>query len=613
MTFNSNKTAGYESIRRFFKEQIFSKRVIINISGLIMIAYTLVLIFRICDATFTNISIPNEYREAANIQLTKAFMDGTNPYRLSAYDGERPGMIYVYGPLYSILTAFLGKLLPFVDLIRLHYLVTLFSVLIAAGLSAGMVFKETKNIAATASAFLFLINCSWRYGYINAVPDAFALMIYVAIIFLISREKDAKNGSGKVRFLKNIIYALLAVSLFFVKQYFVLIVVPIFIYKFINDRKDALRFFLSCLIISVAVFITVTVTCPLYWTYSIYLAHGPFGITQEQYHKAYGGYMEDTLNKTGGTKEEKEKEEPDKKEPEMEEGEKEEGEVQSFKAGGENTDPGPGFAYEILQLKSLGGMFVFIFAAAAWGFIFYIRKRPFERSAFSVFLILLMVVSSAALLYLGRNDGAWLSYYLQLLMPEVIIFSFIFIDGVLKNERGIKKLCAFLLFAGMMFFTAFRTDQRLKVYSKTKSQLDDWNRAYAITSEYAGKGEVYYVPLLGFQTLYNGQYMYNNGHSMVITGWFRGEFYAVDWEQKLFPHGGMVLQSNYDYQEKIKEKAKSQDYSLVTIIDGTDTDFGRLNIKDLENAGYKKKDSILLNAGRMSYEVQFWIPQTQDP
>ena len=608
MTENSNKTAGYESIRRFLHNRIFGKKAVINLLGIIMIAYTAVLIFRICESNLTNVSIPNEYREAANILLTKAFMEGTNPYRLSAYEGELPGMIYVYGPLYSVFTAFLARILPFVDLIRLHYLVTFFSVIIAAGLSACMVFKYTKNTAAAASAFLFLINCSWRYGYINAVPDAFALMIYVVIIYLMSREGSEKQTGKSNKTLKNILYALLAASLFFIKQYFVLIVVPIFIYKFIYDRRDALKFFLTCLIISVITFITVTITCPLYWTYSVYLAHGPFGITQEQYHKAYGGYMEDNV-KAAAEKEQAEKEKGESQKEQI--SEKDETEEQSFKAGSLNTDPEAGFGYEILQLKSLAGMFIFIFAATAWGVILRLTGRSLKEPKFMTFLILLMITSFIALIYLGRNDGAWLSYYLQLLMPEVIIFAFIFIDRILENEKGVKKIAAFSLFLLMMFFTAFRTNGRLKVYSKTADQLNDWKRAYEITAGYADKGEVYYVPLLGFQTLYNGQYMYNNGHSMVITGWFRGEYFAVDWEQVLFPHGDIVMQRNYDYQEKIKEKARSQDYSLVTIIDGTDTDFERLSVNDLKKDGYKKIDSILLNAGRMSYEVQFWIPQTQ--
>ncbi len=597
MTDKSNtKTAGYDSIRRFLH---IDKKIILNILAGILCVYTVFLLIRICLATFGNISIPNEYREAANIQLTKAFMDGVNPYSLSAYDGEIPGMIYVYGPLYSLFTAFLGKLLP-IDIITLHYAVTFFSVLISAGLAAYMVYKRTKYAAAPVSAFLFIINCSWRYGYINAVPDAFALMIFVIIIFLMSLETGKEDGASWKSFIRDIVCAVLSVSLFFVKQYFLIIVAAVFLFKFINDRKDGIRFFLITAAASAVVITIVTLTCPLYWTYSIFLAHGPFGISQEQYHKAYGGYMEENAapEKKEEIKEEiKEDPAPEKK------NEKDE----AFTVESVNTDPKSGLGYEILQLKSLAGMFIFIFAAVLWGVISEIRNGFKNRRDFVFFLLILMVISFCALIYLGRNDGAWLSYYLQLLMPEVIIYAFIFTDAVICSDKRSAGMAAFVLLCFMMFFTAYRTNARLKVYDKTKEQLSEWNRAYALAAEYASKGEVYYVPVLGFQTIYNGQELYNNGHSMVITGWFRGEYFAVDWEQKVFPLAGNVLQRHFEYQEKIKEKAAKKEYDLVTIIPGMDTDLGRLNCEDLKSYGYRKIDSILLNTGRLAYEVQFWV------
>ena len=142
MTENSNKkTAGYVGIRRF----LLDKKILLNLLTAVLAVYTLLLLIRITAAVFGNISVPNEYREVANIQLTKAFMDGINPYRMSAYDGDIPGIIYIYGPLYSLFTAFLGKLIP-IDIIALHYMVTLFSVVVSAGLAAYMVYKRTKYL-----------------------------------------------------------------------------------------------------------------------------------------------------------------------------------------------------------------------------------------------------------------------------------------------------------------------------------------------------------------------------------------------------------------------------------------------------------------------------------
>jgi len=578
------ETAGYENIRQF----LLNKKNLINFLGIILIVYTAFLLIRICASVFGNISMPNEYREAANIQLTQTIMKGINPYSLKSYEGDLPGMIYVYGPLYSVFTALLGLIFP-IDIITLHYVVTFAAVLISAALSAVMVYKRTEYLAAPAAVFLFIINCNWRYGYINAVPDSFALMIAVIIIFIMSL-KDFR--------LKNFLCALLSIMLFFVKQYFAVIAAAIFIFKLINDRKDCLKFFINGLVISLITFIAVSLTCPLYWTYSIYLAHGPFGITQEQYHAAYGGYMKEYTKEELEQKEQKRKEQEEKLKKEN---------IENFTAESVNTDPDSGFGYEILQLRSLAGIFIFVFLATLMGILRELKTGFKDRKDFMFFLVIYMVVSFTALIYLGRNNGAWLSYYLQLLMPEVIIYAFITVDRLLGKDDKRIAVCAFGLLFLMIFFTAYRTNGRLKVYEKDESQLLEWTKAYDIAARYAEKGEVYYVPLLGFQTFSNGQYLYNNGHSMVITGFFRGEFFAVPWEQKVFPNGGMVLNRHYAYQEHIKEKVAKQDYELVTIIDGVDTDAGRLGIADLKEAGYHKEDSCLLNAGRMNYEVQFWV------
>ncbi len=575
-TEKKNTTAGYERIR-----QLFVRKNIMKGIAVLLIIYTVILIIRICNVALMNAAIPNEYREAANIQLTLEFLKGNNPYSINAYGKEQPGLINVYGPLYSLVTAFLGHLIH-VDIIVLHYIVTFIAVIVSAALAAFITYEKTEYPVAPAAVFLFIINCSWRYGYINAVPDSFALMLMMIIFFIMSR-KDFR--------LKNPLCALLSIALFFVKQYFVIIVVTIFIYKLINDRKDAIRFFLYTTVFTVLVFFLVSITCPLYWTYTVFLAHGPVGGTYDAY-----------MSKVNSREIEEKKTKKKIKETEADV-EKEEGELTNTS---ENTDPAGGFGYEILQLRSLGGMFLFVFLAALIGVILEIKGGFKSRAGTEAFLIISMAVSFAALIYLGRNSGAWLSYYLQLLMPETIIYAFIVTDRQISRTDGILSKACLVFLIIMVFFTAYRTNGRLKTYAKTEEEMDAWDRAYALTETAAEKGEVYYVPPLGFQTFYNGQYLYNNGHNMAANGLFLNEYNTYDWERRLFPHAGVVLKEHYDYQMKIKEKVKNKEYEMVTIIPGMDTDFERLDSTDLENAGYQLSDKILLDTGRLSYEAQFW-------
>ena len=281
----------------------------------------------------------------------------------------------------------------------------------------------------------------------------------------------------------------------------------------------------------------------------------------------------------------------------------------ALSASAADTDPKAGFGYEILQLRTLAGTFLFIFISAAAGMIIAFKRKTLLSMDLKMLLIIHIFVASAALIYLGRNDGAWLSYYLQLLMPAVIIYAFIIIEEIAgRADRKAELVCSMVLFAMMIFFTIYRTNSRMAVYSVSSEEEADWDRAYGILDNYCEKGEVYYYPLLEFNALKNDQYFYNNGHATVVTTWFRGEWIAVKWEPVLFPYAYRVMVKNLEYQDEIKDKIKKGEYSLVTYIEGADMSPGgeRFNTGDLAEGRYEKIDTITLKAGRMSYDVQFW-------
>ncbi len=576
------RAAGYESIRQFF-----IKKNIMNAIGVLIFVYAAILIINIGRTSLADISFPNEYREAANIQLTMEFLKGKNPYSLSAYSGSVPGIIYVYGPLYSLFTALFCLIFP-ADVIFMHYLITFICLIAGAAMAAYMTYEKTQYLPAPAAVFLFMISCNWRYGYINAVPDTFALTLMI-LIFFVATRKDFR--------FKDTLLAILSVLIFFAKQYFLVVAVSVLIYRFFCSRKKALSLFLQTLVISAVTLIIVSVTCPLYFTYTVFMAHGPFGMSKEQFSEL-NAYLKEEEAEDKFYEEEAEKREVEKsisKEAE-----------ETLTNQSENTDPGSGFSYEIMQLRSLGGMFIFIFLWALAGLVLEIKNRLKHRKEPEFFYIIHMVTAFTALVYLGQNNGAWLSYYLQLLMPAVIIYAFIIQDRLIAENEGLIQGILTVLLLLTVSFSAFRTGTRLKIYEKTDEQIKAWEKAYALVSDAAQKGEVYYVPPLGFHALSNGKYLYNNGHNMVVNIQFLMEYNSTPWEQKLFPHAGTVINSHYNEQMKIREKAENGGYEMVTLIDGMDTDYDRLDTADLMKAGYKMEEEILLYSGRMSYNVQFW-------
>ena len=101
--------------------------------------------------------------------------------------------------------------------------------MMAASIMAAIIAHEnTKTLLPPVCAFLFITACSWRYGYVNAVPDTLGLTLLVMIFFAETRKKLPG---------KEYIEAFIAVALFYTKQYFVIVAASLFIYKLITDKN----------------------------------------------------------------------------------------------------------------------------------------------------------------------------------------------------------------------------------------------------------------------------------------------------------------------------------------------------------------------------------------
>ena len=549
------------------------RRLVLNIIAFAVVLYTIFFFVSICRTSFGSTDIPNEYREPAGFDLTLSIINGKNPYSLSVLDEKIPGCVYQYGPLFSLIVAVLHFILPFVDLFVLHYAFALLCMLAAAVLAAIIAYENTETYLPAACVFLFTLACTWRYGYINAVPDTLGIAILM-LIFFVETRKSIKG--------REYIEALLAVSLLYTKQYFIIIAGSLFFYKLITDIRACIRLSVSGLLMLILSVILVDRTCPLYFTYTLLIVHGVSGQSTPGTEPLFSGagILASLTSQT----------------------------VIPEAAG--DALPPTGMAFEIRQLKSLISIFVFVFAGMAIGVArAFIEKTPrFDKSRF---FVIHSAVAFAALIYLGQNDGAWLSYYLQLLMPSVIIYAFISME---KNvmEEGMPKHFRWAYMIGliiMVMYTTGRMDSRLPYYEKSAEAKDTWKKAYEYCDAYASRGEVLYRAPLGMNALSSGRYLYDNGHEMAIHQAFLDEYEATRFYQRLFPYAGRLMRQHLSYRREMRRKVFAGDYSLVMT---TETDGELVKISDLEAAGYIKTDTVSLDMGWGVYDVDFWVPASDD-
>ncbi|MBQ7480796.1 MAG: hypothetical protein IJT80_02840 [Lachnospiraceae bacterium] len=543
---------------------LYNGKMLLNAAGIIVLVYTAVFLFGMTRSSLAEISVPNEFQEVANIQLTQAFLQGINPYsKAGAFGGEVPGVLYAYGPVYSLITACVALILP-ADLILLHYAVSFCAMLGAAFLGAWMVKEHTETLAAPAVTFVLLINCTWRYGYINAVPDALAFFWVMLVIFIETRKKC------RGRELLEIILIILALH---TKIYMAYIALPLFIYKLLADRKAAVRFFVYGIVLMTVFSVAVTVWCPLSWAYYIYFLHGPFAGPQP------------SGTGSSGLKE-----------------------LKDLITLRNSSDPESGLGYEILQLRSIVGIFLFFFVTAVIAVCVLIKQKFKDCDPFVRLLMVCFLVSVPVMFVLGTNDGAWLSYYLQIQIPPLVMLSLIFAEKkCLEENKPWMSVFWKAFLCVMILFTLFRTSKRLPYYYMLPEQKEIWEEAYGLIDEYAEHGEIYYSPILAFDAVRNDRYYYNNGYVGAASRALYSEYLDTAWQQKLFPYAGEVMKKHFEYRESLEDKIRNGGFSLIAVNEGTDGTDRAIRISSITDGPYVLLKELDMPVSRVNFPVKLYV------
>ena len=581
---NDNKQAGYESIRLSFSEKsTFEKIIAIMFVPLLFVGFYM--ISGILTHTFTDMKIPNEYRECANVFMTMELMEGHNPYALSSLNGELPPFIYLYGPLYSIITAGIGTVLGALglnpDIVLLHYIVTFVCIMGASALAFYMVWKKTDSLTLGTAAFIFLINCSWRYNYVNAIPDSMGLLLMMAILFLLS----ARDFKGK-----ELLCGVLTVAVFFTKQYYLLIAgtAVIFLFLFKGIKRMA-GYLISFGVTAAAAYGLLRIYCPLFETYMFYFAKGP------------GKGVASTVTR--------------------------------------GSEKMTGMEYNFSQIMSLGGIFFMFFLTELLCVLYFLsafirewkkmkvtgtsvgkglpalieRTASAGRSAgideFDILMLIHMGVSGICLMYIGRNDGAWLSYYLELFMPALIMGTLVIFKKLSRivsetGLYGINKRTTYLILSAFLLmllgFTVSRADERLPISPLSEEDHKEWDMAEKMLDE--NPGDMYLYPLLGYYGIRHDIYVYNYGQPFVVSERFLKSYNKHPDKQEQYPYAGEIFESHLDFRKKLKEKVRNGEYTMVSYIEGTDEVFDREDLREK----YEKCGTYDLRTGRQVWKTELW-------
>lgn len=507
------------------------------------------------SAAYVSAPYPNEYREAANIAMTDAIIRGENIYSTDNITGSEPSVCYLYGPLMSVTASFIGKVFTGIDTWNIHYFISFVSIILSALMMAVMISKVSATLTGPSLAFVLTVFCHWRYGYIYGAPDSMGLCLMIGVLFFLYLGATKENS--KVPYIE--IAALLTAAAFFTKQYYLMVAGVGFIYLLIVSRRLFLRYVTSGLAMLLICLAVLRKWFPLYLTYAIYFLKGP----------GPGAAMGKT-----------------------------------------------GIAYNTMQVKYLGGMLLVLFAAGL-GLTLYLlyqffkginaKKKPeIKNKEFLLLFFVQAAVSFAVLKYIGNNDGAFLSYYLQLFTPALAALSIygteLLVSYLLSLNKPVFLAAALGVYFVFFGYTVYKVEPRLTIDTLSDDEQRAWQEAYDLLDEAKEEGEIYYCPPLNYHAYSNGIRVYNDGQPFVFTEKFFKAFNESSAAQKMFPYAGAVIAQHLMYRDVLRQKVIEGDYVLVTRIDGMDEVF---TTEELE-LNYDHIKTELLRCGSWAWEVELW-------
>ena len=323
--------------------------------------------------------ILNEYREYANVDCVLNFLNGRNSFTLDA-----PEISYFpYGPLFPWLCSLFYRLLPW-DADVMTYM-RVMSHLCTIGV-AYVAFKEilkesnSKIWAAIGACVSVMSACYFGY-YCTAFCNEFGVLLMCLVLYFARRVDNVKHVWG---------LAVLSVLCFFAKQYFLVVLVPVFLYFLFRQYKLALWYFVSCTTLLILSVVIVWFIWPLYFQESF------------THHVKVSSFV---------------------------------------------------FEHMINQWRYFHGQFLIfvwctlvLFAIALKKIIDKIKdKEKIELNIYAVSI----VVYSVVLLKLGGHIGTFMTYYHQILLVPLVIYVCCLIPNKIKSLYIKYSLCFFIIVLSM--------------------------------------------------------------------------------------------------------------------------------------------------------------------
>lgn len=497
---------------------------------------------------------PKELREMTSVAIAHQFAYGKNPYSSSVLRQNMPSVTSIYGLLVPLLMSPFIRLFSITPLSALQtcQLLTLIVEIVGSVFFYRLLVRKTEHhLLSLVGAFLFH-TCYWRYSaFGGAFPDQWGLTLSIILMDLLNADEQKNHYRPPL-------YAAGVIGLFYIKQYFVLIVVGLCIYLLVHSRRDLIRLIIYGALMGSLSVIFIYLLFPLYFSEVFPIAHGQ------------------TI--TGAS------------------------------------------SYSVTQLIHLSVYYGPVVLSAAIGFLVnaYHMIRNKQLRGEVCYELCQIIFIFPPLFRIAENQGTNYTYYLQLWYPYIILYGTVSATALLKhlNQKSavlisadngktlLLKMC-FLSVCLLAALSLLKVLPSCRCPSMTREQRESWHHAYNLLDRYSSEGDILVSMVLsnyclerGIATSNYGQAEYNNLHNL--------ENYKNNklWRNIfLFDNTEKLLQQNISYNQTVREKIYDQSYRCIALVYAGEY---HLAEDDLIAAGYHVTAAEELQTGTQCWYTVFY-------
>lgn len=489
------------------------------------------------------IPYPNDFREGAGVHVSYLFTEGFNPFS----DQSPTNSFYMYGFVMPLLASLYERIFGYDGYFPLR-LIALLSNIGCACIIEVIVRKITSKQFPGGLAFCLMIPTGWICTELLGRPDTLGLFLALAAVTFFSLGKS---------FLSNLIAAVSLILVFYTKQYFILLSIPIFFGGLFINAKRAFQLALLSSMLMLFSIPLVNLISPFYFPMSI-LTYG------------------ETLMSLGRLVYQ----------------------IQDFSL----------LFWPLIIMVMFGGYSMFFKSEfrfnrnfTSGGPVFVLKtKNGDDTCPQIIFWTILLVINSIFILWLGQNVGAFRSYFLQLLLPPLIVCAAFFYDKMKDTLHGghwfpivVSVVCLLIPARGAYFSHPFKP-----------KETQAWVECLALLEPKSGR-ILLQAPVFVHEAL-----KYNISD-------FQNGLFAVDWldaaqnkvnsvhpfiEKLFFASTPDLISRCNSFVEKCHQKISDKEYSKVVTCSPSEIELGLL-----KQAGYQKIREFILRTGTTQWPIDIWV------